>query len=256
MNAAAPGILEDFIASEDEALGQCKQGDFYLPNHHLIKPLVSTAGRLLDDAARQRLFFHLLRVGELPPAKTEHDFHLLLAAYEQTVPLYADGFPMCSLQRTLGLLVFGYDDRGLLPNEPDCSVESYREHSQVWAQCNEHAAIPYMMAHAGQFALYAQDAALAARILKLLRHIQYLHTDVGAQHEAHYPITRLWFWALMFIALLNPGTAPEVVSDFLNPPVRLPRYADQLRILSRYIDAVAQPDLQGKMSAAVGSAAH
>lgn len=95
----------------------------------------------------------------------------------------------------------------------------------------------YMMAHAGQFSLYAQDAALAARILKLLRHIHYLHTDVGAQHEARYPITRLWFWALIFIALLNPGTAPEVVSDFVNPTMRLPRYADQLRILNRYVDA-------------------
>lgn len=253
MNAVTSGILENFIASEDEALVQSKQGDFYLPNHHLIKPLVSTAAALLDDATRQRLFFHLLRVGELPPVKSDHDFGLLLAAYEQTVPLYSEGFPSCSLQRSLGLLAFGYDDRGALPGEPDCSVDSYRLYGMVWAQCNAYSAIPYMLAHAEEFFLYAQDTALAARILKLLRHIDYLHTHVGAQQEARYPITRLWFWALMFIALLSPATAAEVVPDFLNRAARLPRYADQLRILSRYVDAVARPDLRDRLCAAASS---
>lgn len=253
MNAVAPGILEDFIASEDEALVQSKQGDFYLPNHHLIKPLVSTAASLLDDTARQRLFFHLLRMGELPPVKSDHDFGLLLAAYGQTVPLYSEGFPSCSLQHSLGLLAFGYDDHGVLPGEPECSADSYRLYAMVWAQCNAYTAIPYMLAHAGEFSLYAQDPGLAARILKLLRHIDYLHTHVGAQEEARYPITRLWFWALMFIALLNPATAVEVVPDFLSRSARLPRYADQLRILSRYIDAVARPGLRGTLCAATGA---
>ena len=69
MNAAAPDILEDFIASEDEALVQCKQGDFYPPNNHLIKPLISSAATLLSDTSQQRLYFHLLRVGELPPVQ-------------------------------------------------------------------------------------------------------------------------------------------------------------------------------------------
>ena len=253
MNAAAPGILEDFIASEDEALVHCKQGDFYLPNHHLIKPLVSTAGTLLSDASRQRLYFHLLRVGELPPAKSADDFDLLLAAYEATAPLLAQGFPMCSLQRALGLLAFGYDDRGALHDEPPPDVESYRLYVQVWAQCNAHTAIPYMIDKSSQFALYAADTALVARIAKLLRHINYIHTDFSPQHEARYPVTRLWFWALVFIALLNADTAAEVVESFRTSAKKLPRYADQLRILGRYVDAVGRPDLKERLAAPAGA---
>jgi hypothetical protein len=170
------------------------------------------------------------------------------------VPLFSEGFPLCSLQRSLGLLAFGYDDRGALPDEPECSADSYRLYSMVWAQCNKYAAIPYMLAHAGEFSLYAQDAAFAARILKLLRHIDYLHTDAGALQEGRYPITRLWFWALMFIALLNPATAAEVVSDFRSRSARLPRYADQLRILDRYVDAVARLDSHDGLCATAGAA--
>lgn len=249
MNAAALGILEDFIANEDDALAQRKQGDFYPPNRQVVKPLVATASGLLEDGARQRLYFHVLRMGELPPVKSQHDFALAWAAYAQVAPLLSEGFPSCSLQRAVGLLVFGFDDHGALPDEPPCTLDSYRHHSQLWAQCNAHSAIPYMLAHAGEFALYARDRDLVARILKLLRHTKYVHTDVSRQQEARYPVTRLWFWALVFVALLDTETAPSVVADFLDPPVRLPRYADQLQILGRFIDAVARPDLKGRMCA-------
>jgi hypothetical protein len=252
MNAAAPDILENFIASEDEALVQCKQGDFYPPNHHLIKPLVSTAGTLLSDASQQRLYFHLLRVGELPPAQSAREFGLLSAAYAQMAPLLSQGFPMCSLQRALGLLAFGYDDRGALPGEPQCSAESYLYHAGVWAQCNAYTAIPYMIGQIDQFRLYAADSGLAARILKLLRHTRYIHSDVN-QQETRYPITRLWFWALVFIALLNAETAAAVVEDFLAPAVELPRYQEQLRILGRYLDA-ARPELQTRLATVAGAA--
>lgn len=253
MNAAAPGILEDFIASEDEALVHCKQGDFYLPNHHLIKPLVSTAETLLNDASRQRLYFHLLRVGELPPAKNAADFSMLLAAYEATAPLLAQGFPLCSLQRALGLLAFGYDDRGALRDEPPPDVDSYRRYVAVWAQCNAHTAIPYMIDKANQFSLYAADAALVTRIVKLLRHINYIHTDVSPQLEARYPVTRLWFWALVFIALLNADTAAAVVESFRAPTIKLPRHPEQLKILGRYVDAVGRPDLKERLAMPAGA---
>lgn len=252
MNAAAPSILQDFIASEDEALVQCKQGDFYPPNHHLIKPLVFSAATLLDDASQQRLYFHLLRVGELPPAQNAHEFELLCAAYAQMAPLLSQGFPMCSLQRTLGLLAFGYDDRGALRGEPPCNPESYLYHAGVWAQCNAYTAIPYMIGQAGRFQLYAADSGLAARILKLLRHTRYIHSEFNSQ-EARYPITRLWFWGLVFIALLNPETAAAVVEDFLTPAVTLPRYPEQLRILGRYLDA-ARPELKTRVATAASTA--
>jgi hypothetical protein len=252
MNATAPGILEDFIASEDEALVQCKQGDFYPPNHHLIKPLVFSATTLLSDDARQRLYFHLLRVGELPPARSAHEFGLLSSAYAQMVPLLAQGFPMCSLQRALGLLAFGYDDRGALPGEPAGDAESFQYHARVWAQCNAYTAIPYMIDKAEQFALYAEDGALARRIHKLLRHSKYIHSEIGNQ-EARYPITRLWFWGLVFIALLHADTATGVVEDFLAPTAKLPRYHEQLRILGRYLEG-AQPDLRARVMAAAGAA--
>lgn len=252
MNAAVPGILEDFIASEDEALVQCKQGDFYPPNHHLIKPLVSSAATLLGDASQQRLYFHLLRVGELPPVQSAREFELLSAAYAQMAPLLSQGFPMCSLQRTRGLLVFGYDERGALPGEPACSMESYLYHAGVWAQCNAYTAIPYMLGQIDRFRLYATDGGLAARILKLLRHTQYIHSDLNPQ-EARYPITRLWFWALIFIALLNTDTAASVVEDFLAPAVKLPRYQEQLKILGRYIEA-ARPELKVRVAATAGAA--
>jgi hypothetical protein len=66
-------------------------------------------------------------------------------------------------------------------------------------------------------------------------------------------VTRLWFWALVFIALLNTGTAAEVVENFRAPPVKLPRYADQLRILIRYVDAVGRPDLKERLAAPAGA---
>lgn len=252
MNAVAHGILEDFIASEDEALVQCKQGDFYLPNNHLIKPLVSSAATLLDDASRQRLYFHLLRVGELPAVGSEREFELLRAAYAQTAPLLQQGFPLCNLQRTPGLLAFGYDDRGALPGEPPASMEGYLQHARVWAQCNAYKAMPYMLAQKESFALYAADGGLAARILKLLRHTHYIHSDCEAQ-EARYPITRLWFWALVFIAVLNADTASSVIEDFLAPSLKLPRYQEQLRILVRYLQA-ARPELDARIAAAAGTA--
>ena len=251
MNAAAPAILANFIASEDQALQQCKQGDFYPPNNHLIKPLVSSAATLLDDESRQRFYFHLLRVGELPPTQGAHEFALLCAAYAEMVPLLAQGFPSCSLQRALGLLVFGFDECGALPEEPAPDAESFALHSKVWAQCNAYSAMPYMLENSGQFALYAANGGLAHRVHKLLRHIKYIHSDPGSQ-EARYPITRLWFWALVFIALLNAETAPAVVDDFLAPAAKLPRYPEQLRILSRYVDA-ACPEQKPRVMAALGA---
>ena len=167
-------------------------------------------------------------------------------------PLLSQGFPMCSLQRTRGLLAFGYDDRGALPGEPPCSSESYLYHAGVWAQCNAYTAIPYMIGQIGRFQLYAADGGLAARILKLLRHTQYIHSDVN-QQEGRYPITRLWFWALVFIALLNADTAAAVVEDFLAPAVALPRYQEQLQILGRYLEA-ARPELKTRMATAAGTA--
>lgn len=252
MNAAAPGILEDFIASEDEALVQCKQGDFYPPNHHLIKPLVSSAATLLSDAAQQRLYFHLLRVGELPPVQSGREFELLSAAYAQMAPLLSQGFPTCNLQRALGLLAFGYDDHGALPDEPACTAESYAYHAGVWAQCNAYKAIPYMLSQVGRFRLYAADGGLAARILKLLRHTRYIHSEFNPQ-ETRYPITRLWFWALVFIVLLNADTAVPLVEDFLSPAVKLPRYQEQLGILGRYLET-ARPELKTRVATAASAA--
>lgn len=254
MNAAAPSILQNFISSEDEALSHGRQGDFYLPNNHLIKPLVPSADQVLSDEARQRLYFHLLRVGELPPVRNAKDFHLLALAYAEMAPLLAQGFPMCSLQRAAGLLTFGYDEQGQLAEEPDATADSYRYHARVWAQCNEQRAIPYIISGAKDFKLYAAEQALPVRILKLLRHINYLHSSVTPKQQARYPITRLWFWGMVFIALLNAHTAAGVVEDFLARAKSLPRFAEQLQILSRFTTAVGRKDLEERVQAALDDA--
>lgn len=235
MNTLATELLKDFINDENAALLEERQGHFFPANHHRILPLIPKALKLLPVEQRQRFYFHLLRLGSLPPIKAADEWPILSEAYRQVLPLFASGYPAMLLSRATGLLLFGFDSNGSLPDEPPGNLESYAAHLRLWRYLNGFSHIPGMLAKQKKFQELAADPASLERIRKTLAHIRYCNDEA--------PTLCLWFWAMIFVALSAPATAETTVRELLEAHAGTAEFERTREILRRYIAAAGRQDL-------------
>jgi hypothetical protein len=227
-------VLTSFIKDEAIALRLGIQGVFYPSNHHLIHPLAAKAGELLSSDERIELYFHLLRLVSFTKISTEAELVLLLKAYQRLLPLFEKGYPQCTLPRTAGLFIFSFDDRGFVLDDTP-SLEEHIENKKLWSSLNVYWSYKGIFKKKDKFKVWASDEQLCERILKILRHIKYAH-------EAPL-FTCTWFWALIFILLLNKKYTALVVADFLNPENLVADFQDTLKILNESLLAADETDL-------------
>lgn len=55
-------LLRAFLADENDAFPERRQGKFWPRNHHRLSPLVAKVEELLDQSEREDFYFHLMRV--------------------------------------------------------------------------------------------------------------------------------------------------------------------------------------------------
>ena len=92
-----------------------------------------------------------------------------------------------------GLVSFGLDDRGALPDEPPAALASYIGHLAFWRYADSFWHMPGMLKKRAKFVELAQDGARLARVRKVL---------LGMRLREDLPMaTCLWFWSFVFLAL-------------------------------------------------------
>lgn len=241
MPASPAHILEQFIHDEAAALLQAEQGSFYPDNHHLIKPLVAKATKLLPPSQQVELYFHLLRLNVCPPVKTEAEFDALGAAYTRVLALFDHGYPVCCLDRPKGLFLFGRNRQGPLAGEPVVTHETYARHLTAWRYLDGFAHMPGMLSKNAKFAELSADPALVERTTRVL-----LRTDLVKELPS---ATCLWFWAMVLLALQAPASGATVVEWLSQAAANTPDHRFFLENLARYLQAAGRDDLLPRLDA-------
>ncbi|UFW67147.1 hypothetical protein RlegWSM1455_27875 (plasmid) [Rhizobium laguerreae] len=79
-------LLRTFIADENEAFADRRQGKFWPANHYRIGPLATKASGLLDPKEQVDFYFHFMRVAGWAPLVGDREMPLLLEAYRRMLP--------------------------------------------------------------------------------------------------------------------------------------------------------------------------
>jgi hypothetical protein len=235
MTPSSLEILEAFITDEDSALVKRKQGHFYPSNHHRISPLVAKAPKILGPSERRQFYFHLLRLNHPPAIKIEEEVPVLVEAYRQLLPLFDRGYPDTHLDNATGVLLFGFDNVGALPEEPPVNLANYTTFFKCWQHLNSSSHIPAMLKKRQKFQDLASNPTILNRVQKAMTHIRY-------QHNGAY-VSCLWFWAMIYILLNAQTTAEASVKGLLAAHNGSADFAVYKETICRFISAAARTDI-------------
>ena len=132
-----------------------------------------------------------------------------------------------------GLVSFGLDDRGALPDEPPAALASYIGHLAFWRYADSFWHMPGMLKKRAKFVELAQDGAQLARVRKIL---------LGMRLREDLPMaTCLWFWSFVFLALQDEAAGAEVVDKILAEDVSVEDGELIRSCLLRYLAASERP---------------
>jgi hypothetical protein len=237
-------MFRAFVESEDRAVANGIESDWYPGNWHRLRPELRRAPPLLSPDMLERLYVHLLRHDVLPNrAELQDTYPVLERAYgiQTRYMVHRAGPPMSLMTRFEGLLLFGFDHRTIIAANVD--IDDYLRCRAAWLQfdCYEH--IPGIAEGARGLLPYAQDPQLIGRICQVMGVLKFIHDDrydpASPYRDEHYAYTRLPFWAAMFTLLLSPlRQARDTTNAFQSAP-QLPRRREQMEILERLKSAAA-----------------
>ncbi|MFS8147335.1 hypothetical protein [Rhizobium sp. BR 249] len=230
-------LLRTFIADENQAFAERRQGKFWPANHHRIGPLAAKVSGLLDPNEQIDFYFHFMRVAAAVPSVGDKEMPLLLEAYGRMLPFLDLGGIIQMSRRHKLLFVFGFDDTGALPSGETVSAKALKARLKLITQVGAYTTMPAQREKKAKFAPFTDEA---VRILEVFRHLGYRHDR--RYGEDLYSVTDLRFWGMVFICLLNKATRADLLADMLEGKYDLMRRAEQQAILHRYVEAVL-PDV-------------
>jgi hypothetical protein len=220
--------LLDFIADEDTALAAGKQGEFWPRNHHWFDPYLTQAESCLDAFTLQRLYFHMLRLGQLL-AVSDKALPALISAYREVLPhIEEDGFRNCRLEY---LFCFGFDEHGELPSGATRTAATLKNHVRTLDKIKRFTTLENQRNKAETFLPFVAEA---PRILESFRHLGYRNGRQLVREERFASFTwsdMLLFWGLALIVLLADDTRMALMHDMTSSGYRLPDRENQLSIL-------------------------
>ncbi|MCU5783671.1 hypothetical protein MA04_02971 [Alcanivorax balearicus MACL04] len=228
-------LCRAFIADEDEALEQKRQGLFWPRNHHLLRPHAAKLPAALTLDQRTRFYFHYLRVAGGIPAVSNKELPLLHEAYRQVLPLQDQGHPINSSTRHINLLVFGFDDNGPLPMGATSSAKELKARLKLVTQLGKYTTLPNQREKKSKFLPFANEG---ERILQVLRHLRYRHDR--RYGDDLYNTVNLRFWAMVLTALLSPEVRADLVGDMLDGNMAFPNRETHMDILHKTVQAVLE----------------
>lgn len=226
-------ILREFIADEDRAFAERRQGKFWPRNHYLVSPLATKASKFLAPEEVVDFFFHYLRVTGAVPAVGEKDVQPLIEAYRRLLPHLDIGGVIQMAGRPEMLFIFGFDDTGTLPSGITGSAKELKERIKLVTQVGNYTSQPGQRDKMPRFARFADQA---GRVLETLQHLHYWHDR--RYGEDLYDIANLSFWGMVFIALLNETTRPALLADMFEGRYELVKRDQQMTMLNRYVETV------------------
>ncbi|MGO7445923.1 hypothetical protein ACC668_14590 [Rhizobium ruizarguesonis] len=233
-------LLRTFIADENEAFADRRQGKFWPANHYRIRPLATKVSGLLDPNEQIDFYFHFMRIAGGAPLVGDKEMPLLLEAYRRMLPFLDLGGVIQMSRRHKLLFMFGFDDTGALPSGETISAKALKARLKLIAQVGNYTTMPAQRDKKAKFVPFADEA---VRILEVFQHLGYRHDR--RYGEDLYNVTNLSFWGMVFICLLNKATRAELVADMIEGKYDLMRRVEQRAMLHRYVETVlpdAEPD--------------
>jgi hypothetical protein len=237
-------MFRAFVESEDRAIANGIESDWYPGNWHRLRPELRKAPPLLSRDMLERLYVHLLRHDVLPNRTELQDtYPVLERAYgiQTRYMVHRAGPPMTLMTRFEGLLLFGFDHRTIIAANVD--IEDYLRYRAAWLQFDGYEHIPGIAEGAKGLLPYAQDARLVDRICQVMGVLKFIHDDrydpASPYRDEHYAYTRLPFWAAMFTLLLSPLRQARDTTNAFQAAPHLPRRREQMDILERLKVAAA-----------------
>jgi hypothetical protein len=237
-------MFHAFVESEDRAVANDVESDWYPENWHRLRPELRRAPSLLSRDMLERLYVHLLRHDVLPNrAELQDMYPILERAYgiQTRHMVHRAGPPMSRMCRFEGLLLFGFDHRTLIGANVD--IEDYLRFRAAWLQFDGYDHIPGIAEGVKGLLPYAQDARLIDRICQVMGTLRFIHDDryepSSPYRDEHYAYTRLPFWAAMLALLLSPLRQARDTTNAFQAAPWLPRRREQMEILDRLKRAAA-----------------
>lgn len=189
---------------------------------------------LNTDLLRQFITHQRNTLAAVPQA----EFAALQQAYRRLLTLDRPAV----LARPLPLLwLFGFDERGPVTGGPTADASELKQRLKLLAYVGKFTNLPGQRAKARNFTAFTSQG---ERLLATLRHLGYRHE----QREDDYWFTQLSFWGMVMVVLLTPGARVELLRDFVDSDLKLPRLGEHHAILLGHAKAAlplaepAEPD--------------
>ncbi len=184
------------------------------------------------ELLRQFITYERNALAAVPQA----EFAALQQAYRSLLPL-EKGRPG-GLPRSLPLLwLFGFDENGPVAGKPTANAAELNRRLKLLNYLGKFDHLPGQRSKARNLAAFVGEG---ERLLATLRHSDYRHEKRGDD----YWVTNLGFWGMVMIVLLTPGSRVDLLRDFLDGGLNLPRQSEHHAILLDHAEAalpLAQP---------------
>ncbi|EML7989573.1 hypothetical protein D7Y24_00320 [Stenotrophomonas maltophilia] len=203
MDQSDINMLAAFIESEEAALAEERQGDFYPSYHYQLAALAPRAGNGLPQDMLQRFYFHWLRVGDWKVAGLpQRDFPILVAAYQELTKLpvgYDTRQPGLSLPH---LFCFGFNEHGELPSGVVTNAADLKQRTRLVEHCRKYQSFQAQREKVDKFLPYRP---FARTILETARFLQHDIKGMG----------QILYWGMALIALLDEDTRIQMTNDLI-----------------------------------------
>lgn len=198
-------ILREFVAEQDWALAMGREGLIWGRHAERIEPLFTEAPRLLEPGERRRLYFHRMALTHLMIRVDAEEHSLVRDAYDDCLAIPTRGLKSPGdFLRMQGVLFFGYDDRGSLPEPAGEDAEQATLAWRVWKQCDADGSMSEMQANRERFRSLAENPEAVGRVLATVRHLL---------SAPGFGRTSLHFWGMVLIVLMSGGDARQQLLD-------------------------------------------
>jgi hypothetical protein len=225
-------ILSTFIKDEDAALKSGHQGPFWPMNHYRIRNAILKADQLLESTDRQKLYFHYLRLSGQVPVVSNNELPHHVEGYRRLLPLLDTSQADLARRHNL-LFVFGFDEKGALPDGTIGNAKQLKDYLKLTAQCAKYTNLSAQRAKLQNFGAHTHHA---ERLYQTLRHLGYCHDRRYGPDI--YSVTDLSFWGMVLVILLHEGRRVDLLHDFLEGGYSIPQKDKHFAILHATAEAV------------------
>lgn len=222
-------LIQRFIESEEYALSNNVQGDFYPSYWHKITPIQIKALKNIADKDKIQFFFHLFYINNGPgfiPHKK--NFTLYKKAFIQLLELSKSRVSSTIFDELKTVVLFDahQSNDGEIRNIYTTSYDDFKINAKILKQCDKYSYLSAMCKKHEKFIPLAQNPYIVNRCIAAIK-------KVGSNRHAPIPNKDFLFWGLILILVLNKSKEAMVT---LLELIRISSCREYMYVFGEFLD--------------------